>query len=142
MNKDEIMQILPHRDPMLLVDEVILNEDGTATGIYHVRGDEFFLQGHFPDNPIVPGVIQCEIMAQSACILFAEKMKEKGALPVYTGIDKVRFRGMIRPGDTINTHVELKRASHPLYLLHGELTVDGKKCMSGDFSFAITNSGE
>ena len=99
MNKDEIMKILPHRDPMLLVDEVILNEDGTATGIYHVRGDEFFLKGHFPGKPIVPGVIQCEIMAQSACILFAEKMKEKGALPVYTGIDKVRFRGMIRPGD-------------------------------------------
>lgn len=142
MNRDEIMQILPHRDPMLLVDEVFLNEDGSATGFYHVRGDEFFLQGHFPGNPIVPGVIQCEMMAQSACVLFADKMKGKDVLPVYTGIDKVRFRGMIKPQDTIKIHVELKRASHPLYLLHGEITVDDQKCMSGDFSFAITNSGE
>ncbi|WP_029233354.1 3-hydroxyacyl-ACP dehydratase FabZ [Butyrivibrio sp. VCB2006] len=137
MNREEIKTILPHREPMLLLDEVILNEDGTATGYYKVRGDEFFLQGHFPDNPIVPGVIQCEMMAQSACILFADKMKQEGVLPVYTGLDKVRFRGMIRPGDNIKIQVKLKRESHPLYALSGEISVDGKKCMSGEFSFAI-----
>ena len=137
MKRDEIKQILPHREPMLLVDEVVLNEDGTATGYYKVQGDEYFLQGHFPGNPIVPGVIQCEMMAQSACILFADKMKESGALPVYTGLDKVRFRGMIKPGDLIKIDVKLVKASHPLYALHGQITVDGKKCMSGDFSFAI-----
>lgn len=137
MNKEEIKKILPHREPMLLVDEAYLNEDGSATGYYKVRGDEFFLQGHFPGNPIVPGVIQCEMMAQSACIMFEEKMKGKAATPVYTGLDKVRFRGMIKPGDTIRIDTKLIRDAHPMYLLHGELTVDGKKCMSGDFSFAI-----
>ena len=137
MKRDEIEKILPHRDPMLLVDEVVLNEDGTATGYYKVRGDEYFLQGHFPGNPIVPGVIQCEMMAQSACILFADKMKSGDALPVYTGLDKVRFRGMIKPGDLIKIDVKLVKASHPLYALSGQVTVDGKKCMSGDFSFAI-----
>ena len=137
MKREEIKTILPHREPMLLVDEVILNEDGSATGYYKVRGDEFFLQGHFPENPIVPGVIQCEMMAQSACILFADKMKQEGVLPVYTGLDKVRFRGMIKPGDNIKIQVKLKRESHPLYALSGEITVDGKRCMSGDFSFAI-----
>lgn len=137
MNREEIKKILPHREPMLLVDEAYLNEDGSATGFYKVRGDEFFLQGHFPGNPIVPGVIQCEMMAQSACIMFEEKMKGKGATPVYTGLDKVRFRGMIKPGDTIRIDTKLIRDAHPMYLLHGELTVDGKKCMSGDFSFAI-----
>ncbi len=75
MKRDEIRQILPHREPMLLVDEVNLNEDGSSTGYYQVRGDEFFLQGHFPGNPIVPGVIQCEMMAQSACIMFADRLK-------------------------------------------------------------------
>ncbi len=135
MNREEIKKILPHREPMLLVDEVSLNEDGSATGYYTVRGDEFFLQGHFPGNPIVPGVIQCEMMAQSACVMFAGKME--GATPVYTGLDKVRFRGMIKPGDTIRIDTRLLKESHPMYLLHGELTVDGKKCMSGDFSFAI-----
>ena len=137
MDREEIKGILPHREPMLLVDEAYLNEDGSATGYYHVRGDEFFLQGHFPGNPIVPGVIQCEMMAQSACIMFENKMKGTDAIPVYTGLDKVRFRGMIKPGDTIRIDTKLIRDAHPMYLLHGELTVDGKKCMSGDFSFAI-----
>ncbi|SCY31680.1 3-hydroxyacyl-ACP dehydratase FabZ [Butyrivibrio sp. INlla14] len=136
MNREEIKKILPHREPMLLLDEVVLNEDGSATGYYKVRGDEFFLQGHFPNNPIVPGVIQCEMMAQSACALFQEEMKA-GTLPVYTGLDKVRFRGMIHPGDQIKIDVSLVRKSHPLYALKGVVSVDGKKCMSGDFSFAI-----
>ncbi len=137
MNKEEIKKILPHREPMLLVDEAYLNEDGTATGYYHVKGDEFFLQGHFPGNPIVPGVIQCEMMAQSACILFADKMTQKDILPVYTGLDKVRFRNMVKPGDTIRIDTKVIRECHPMYMLHGELSVKGKKCMSGDFSFAL-----
>ncbi len=136
MNREEIKKILPHREPMLLIDEVNLNEDGSATGYYRVRGDEFFLQGHFPDNPIVPGVIQCEMMAQSACAMFEDRMKE-GCLPVYTGLDKIRFRGMIKPGDLIKIDTKLIRSAHPMYVLHGEVTVDGKRCMSGDFSFAI-----
>lgn len=139
MNRDEIKKILPHREPMLLIDEVNLNEDGSATGYYKVRGDEFFLQGHFPGNPIVPGVIQCEMMAQSACAMFEDKMKE-GNLAVYTGLDKVRFRGMIRPGDLIKIDTKLLKSSHPMYVLHGEVTVDGKKCASGDFSFVITKN--
>ncbi len=137
MNRDEIKNILPHREPMLLLDEVQLNEDGTATGFYQIRGDEFFLQGHFPGNPIVPGVIQCEMMAQSACVMFADRMKSGDSLPLYTGLDRVRFRGMVKPGDMVRIDVRLLKESHPMYMLHGELTVDGKKCMSGDFSFAI-----
>ena len=140
MNREEIKEILPHREPMLLVDEVVLNEDGSATGYYNVRGDEFFLQGHFPDNPIVPGVIQCEMMAQSACILFKDRMKSGNVLPVYTGLDKVRFRKQIVPGDRIRIDVKIERGCHPLYRLSGEVSVDGKKCMSGEFSFAIVDN--
>lgn len=90
MNRDEIMKILPHRDDMLLLDEVE-KVDGTAIGHYTVRGDEFFLRGHFPGNPIVPGVILCEIMAQSACVLMEDSIKE-GQIPVYTGLNNVKFR--------------------------------------------------
>ncbi len=142
MNREEIKEILPHREPMLLLDEAFLNEDGSATAYYTVRGDEFFLQGHFPGRPVVPGVIQCEIMAQGACIMFADKMKDKDILPVYTGLDKVRFRGMVVPGDRIEVTTRILKEGHPLYVLHGELKVDGKRCMSGDFSFAIVNKKE
>ena len=142
MKRDEIKKILPHREPMLLIDEVSLNEDGSATGYYKVRGDEFFLQGHFPGNPIVPGVIQCEMMAQSACIMFADKMSGGKCTPLYTGLDKVRFRGMIKPGDRIKIDTRLIRASHPLYRLSGEVSVEGKKCMSGEFSFALIEESE
>lgn len=137
MNREDIMKIIPHREPMLLIDEVFLEEEGKAVGYYHVKGDEFFLQGHFPGNPIVPGVIQCEMMAQSACVMFKDKMEKEGTLPLYTGLNKVRFKGIIKPGDTIKIETKLIRESHPMYLLSGRLSVDGKLCMSGEFSFVI-----
>lgn len=136
LHRDEIMNILPHRDKMLLLDDVE-NRDGTAIGHYSVRGDEFFLQGHFPENPIVPGVILCEILAQSACVLMADIMTD-GKLPVYTGLNNVKFRNSVRPGDTIETRCTIKRAKHPFYFAEGTVTVDGKICVSAEFSFAIT----
>lgn len=138
MNRSEIMEILPHRDHMLLVDEVT-EEDGTAVGHYHVRGDEFFLRGHFPGNPIVPGVILCEILAQSACVLLREQMQE-GKLPVYTGLNNVRFRSPVRPGDTIETRCFIRRAKHPFYFAEGTVRVEGRLCVSAEFSFAITGA--
>lgn len=136
MNKEDIMKILPHREPMLLLDEVE-NKDGNAVGRYTVRGDEFFLKGHFPNNPIVPGVILCEILAQSACVLMQDVMDE-GKLPVYTGLNNVKFRSPVRPGDTVETRCHIKRAKHPFYFAEGTVTVDGRLCASAEFSFAIT----
>ena len=101
MNREEIKNILPHRDDMLLLDDAE-NIDGTAIGHYKVRGDEFFLRGHFPDNPIVPGVILCEIIAQSVCgITMSGDMA--GKLPFFTGLDKVKFRNPVKPGDLFET---------------------------------------
>lgn len=136
MNKTEIEKILPHRDHMLLLDDVELVE-GTSVGHYHVRGDEFFLKGHFPGNPIVPGVILCEILAQSACVLMEDSLSE-GQLPVYTGLDKVRFRSSVRPGDTIETKCTIKRVKKPFYFAEGTASVNGKVCVTTEFSFAIT----
>lgn len=136
MNREEIMNILPHRDRMLLLDDVE-NQDGTAVGHYTVRGDEFFLEGHFPGHPIVPGVILCEILAQSACVLMGDAVSE-GKLPVYTGLNNVRFRSSVKPGDTVETRCHITRVKHPFYFAEGSVTVDGRLCVSADFSFAVT----
>ena len=138
MEREAIMQLLPHRDNMLLVDDVT-EVSGTAVGHYHVRGDEFFLQGHFPGNPIVPGVILCEILAQSACVLLKNQMTG-GKLPVYTGLNNVKFRSPVRPGDTVETRCVIRRAKHPFYFAEGTVTVDGRLCVSAEFSFAITGA--
>lgn len=136
MNREEIMKILPHRENMLLLDEVC-EADGEAAGKYKVRGDEFFLKGHFPDDPIVPGVILCEILAQSACVLMKDAMKD-GALPVYTGLNNVKFRSPVRPGDTVETRCRIKRSKHPFYFAEGAVTVGERLCVNAEFSFAIT----
>ena len=136
MNKDEIMRVLPHRENMLLLDDAESLEGG-AVGHYTVRGDEFFLKGHFPGNPIVPGVILCEILAQSACVLLKEVIRE-GQLAVYTGLNNVKFRSSVKPGDRIETRCRVKRVKHPFYFFEGTATVDGRCCVSAEFSVAIT----
>ena len=136
MNREELMELLPHRPPMLLLDDAE-NLDGTAVGHYLVRGDEFFLQGHFPGHPIVPGVILCEILAQSACVLMQDCLR-KGRLPVYTGLNKVKFRSPVHPGDRIETRCRITRSKHPFYFAEGSLCVGDRLCVSAEFSFAIT----
>lgn len=122
---------------MLLLDEAV-NENGTATGLYTVRGDEFFLQGHFPGNPIVPGVILCEILAQSACVLMQDSLKN-GQLPVYTGLNNVKFRSPVKPGDTVTAQCHIKRAKHPFYFAEGKVSVGDRICVTAEFSFAVTD---
>lgn len=138
MKRDDIKTVLPHREPMLLLDEVVLDGD-TAVGHYTVRGNEFFLQGHFPQNPIVPGVILCEILAQSACVLMQDSLRE-GQLPVYTGLGKVKFRSPVKPGDTVEARCRIKRAKHPFYFAEGTIHVSERLCVSAEFSFAITGA--
>lgn len=135
MMREELKRLLPHREPMLLLDEVRL-EGEEAHGSYTVRGDEFFLQGHFPGRPVVPGVILCEMLAQTACVLLGGGLKE-GQLPVYTGLDHVRFRTPVRPGDKVETCCALTKARGAFYFAKGKVTVDGKLCAEAEFSFAV-----
>ena len=135
MNREEIMNILPHRDNMLLVDEAELR-DGVAYGKKYIAGEEFFLKGHFPGNPVVPGVILCEILAQSACVLLADN-KSEDILTLFTGLDKVRFKRQVKPGDTICTECSITKSKAPFYWATGKAYVEGELCVSAEFSFAV-----
>jgi 3-hydroxyacyl-[acyl-carrier-protein] dehydratase len=139
MNREELKQLLPHRDNMLLLDDAV-REGDTAVAHYHVRGDEFFLKGHFPDHPIVPGIILCEIMAQSACVL-ADASKEQ-YLPVYSGLDHVRFRHPVVPGDTLTVHSRINRRKGQFLFAEGEVSVGDTVCMTGQFVLALVKKDE
>lgn len=139
MTKEEIKGILPHREPMLLVDEAEL-VDGKSYGKCRIKGDEYFLQGHFPGNPVVPGVIQCEMMAQSACVLLAGA--GQGKTPLFTSLTNVKFRGQVKPGDTLETECEITRQRGSFYFAKGVGRVNGKVCVSAEFSFALVDAGE
>ena len=134
MNRDEIKKIIPHREPMLLVDEVELVDD-EAIGRYTVKGDEFFLQGHYPGNPIVPGVVLCEMMAQSSCLL-VQSDGEK-FVPYFTGLKNVKFKGKVVPGDTIIFKGKKVNQKGPFYFISSNGYVNEKLCVSGELSFAV-----
>lgn len=139
MNRDEIKKIIPHREPMLLVDEAFVVAENKAEGIYTVRGDEFFLQGHFPGNPVVPGVILCEIMAQTCSVLLGDKASqaEEPMTPYFTGLTNVKFRNPVKPGDTLKMECTIERVKEPFYFAKGKGTANGKLCVSAEFSFAL-----
>lgn len=136
MTREELKGILPHREPMLLLDEASAGEDGLARGVYTVRGDEWFLRGHFPGNPIVPGVIQCEMAAQTCAVLLGSRME--GYTPLYTSIDRARFRRIVRPGDTIVFTVKLTRERPPFYFASASAEVNGEVCMTAELSFSVS----
>ena len=132
MNKEDI---LPHRDDMLLIDEAEI-VDGKAHAKRKITGEEFFLRGHFPGNPVVPGVILCEILAQSTCVLLADTMDDS-VTPYFSGLNNVKFKHPVKPGDTVETECEITRSKGVFYFASGKGFVDGKLCVSADFSFAL-----
>jgi 3-hydroxyacyl-[acyl-carrier-protein] dehydratase len=111
-DSDALVALLPHRPPFRFVDAVDELEAGVSvTARYRVTGSEDFLAGHFPGNPVFPGVIQLEALAQAGAIALLSDERYAGKLPLFGGVEKVRFRRMVRPGDTITLHVTLERLS-------------------------------
>lgn len=136
----EIQKILPHRYPFLLVDKVIeLVEDKKAVGIKNVSINEEFFQGHFPGYPVMPGVLIVEAMAQVAGILFLSKREHSGKLAYFTGIDKVRFRRPVVPGDTLRLEAELIKIKGRMAKMTTRAYVGDKLVVGAELMFALVS---
>ena len=139
MDREELKNYLPHREPMLLVDDISM-EGEIATGHYRVRGDEFFLQGHFPGYPVVPGVVMCEIMGQCSSALLLDVLP--GRLTFYAGLDNVRFKNQVRPGDLITVTSRISTRRGLTFFTEAEARVDGKLCAKGNLIFMLVDKPE
>ncbi len=138
LNVKQIMEIIPHRYPMLLVDRVEELEPGVrAVGYKNVTMNEPFLQGHFPGNPIMPGVLQIEAMAQLGAITLLCMDKFKGKTPLFGGIKAAKFRGMVVPGDVLKLEVEILKIKGPAGIGKGIASVDGKKVAEVQLTFML-----
>ena len=127
MEREELKQYMPHREPMLLVDRSEMVEENHVVSEYTVTGEEAFVQGHFPGNPIVPGVILCEM-----------KDELDGKLALYAGLDNVRFKRVVRPGDKVVVNASLKVKRSTVIIVSAIATVDGQMACKGDLSFYLT----
>ena len=134
-----VTQAADGEEAMLLVDEARL-EDGGSLASYTVRGDEWFLQGHFPGNPVVPGVVLCEMLAQAGCLLIADQLT--GKTPYLTGSKNARFRRKVKPGDTLSIRCEGQAKKPPFMFIKAEGSVAGEPAVSGEFSFVIEGGEE
>ena len=111
LNREQIMEIIPHRDPFLLIDEVVEMESGKrVVALKHVREDEYYFKGHFPGNPVVPGVILVESLAQAGAVCALSLDKNRGKTAYFAGLNKAKFRKKVTPGMTLRLEVEIIRS--------------------------------
>ena len=129
-----LIGLLPHRYPFLLVDRVLEVDDEKALTLKNVTVNEPFFTGHFPGMPIMPGVLILEALAQSAAILALEKTEGRPTLFMLTGVDKVRFRRRVVPGDQLRMEVRLLKHHHPLWKMRAEARVDGELAAEAELS--------
>ena len=137
----EIQKILPHRYPFLLVDKITEFEEGKyIKGVKNVTANEPQFTGHFPGNPIMPGVLITEALAQVGAVMLLSMPENKGKLGVFTGINGFKFRRQVVPGDTLVLEAELLTYRHGMGKAQVKATVDGQMAAGGEISFAVVDN--
>ncbi len=135
---EQIMEIIPHRPPFLLIDRILELEAGVrAVGLKQVTMNEPFFQGHFPGQPIMPGVLQIEALAQVGAVGILSQPQNRGKIVLFARIDGVRFRKPVTPGDSLRLEVTLDKMRGPVGKGKGVATVDGVVVSQGEFMFAL-----
>ena len=138
LGKAEIEEILPHRDPFLLLDEVVELDPGErVVARKRVREDEWYLSGHFPGRPIMPGVLIVEAMAQTGAVAVLADEANRGKLALFAGIDDVRFKRIVEPGDELELTCELERVRGPIGRGKAKASVGGSLAARGTLTFAV-----
>jgi 3-hydroxyacyl-[acyl-carrier-protein] dehydratase len=138
LGRSEIEAILPHREPFLLIDEVVELEPGSrVVARKRVRADEWYLAGHFPGRPVMPGVLIVEAMAQTGAVAVLSEEENRGRIAFFVGIDDVRFKRIVEPGDELRLECELERVRGPIGRGRATATVDGKLAARGTLTFAV-----
>ena len=136
----DIQQMIPHRFPMLLIDRVVELEPGRrAVGVKNVTVNEWFFVGHFPDNPIMPGVLIIEALAQTGAVAALSADEFRGKLGLFAGIDDVRFRRQVTPGDQLRLEVEMERLRRGIGRAIARATVGGELAAEGRLTFALVD---
>ena len=139
---DQIHAAIPHRGSMLLVDEIVSKDEKTIVCRKTFRADEYFFDGHYPGNPITPGVILCESAVQSGAILLAGIVDTGNGVPVLTRLNDVKFKQIVRPGDTVEHHVTLDdRVSNAFYLT-AQVKLNGKTALRFSFTCSVADPGK
>lgn len=140
LDAQQIQAIIPHRYPFLLVDRIIEIEYGVrAVGIKNVTVNEPFFQGHFPDYPVMPGVLIIEALAQVGAVAILGMDEFKGKMPFFAGIDGVRFKRQVKPGDTLTLSVELGKMRRGVGMGTATATVDGQLAVKAELMFAVAD---
>jgi 3-hydroxyacyl-[acyl-carrier-protein] dehydratase len=141
LDRSGIEAILPHREPFLLIDEVVELEPGShVVARKRVRPDEWYLSGHFPGRPIMPGVLIVEAMAQTGAVAVLSEEENRGRLALFAGIDGVRFKRIVEPGDELELTCDLEKVRGPIGKGRAEARVDGELAARGTLTFAVEQS--
>lgn len=140
MSNSVIEAAIPHRGPMLLVDEVVEQSDHQIVCHKTFRPEEYFFQGHYPDYPLVPGVILCEATMQAGAIMLSRFVTDGEGVPVATRLSDVKFKKMVRPGDKIVMEVKLNERLADAFFMSGKVTVAGKVAVRFDFACTVAKT--